>query len=60
MPTRENADEFLDAVAERYADRVDELKGLVSYISNRPGVEKLGSHGLFTQEALRLSAKKDK
>ena len=25
------------------------MKGLVSYISNRPGVEKLGSHGLFTQ-----------
>ena len=49
MPTRENADEFLYAVAERYADRADELKGLVSYISNRPGVEKLGSHGLFTQ-----------
>ena len=49
MPTRENAKEFLDAVAERYADRADELKGLVNYISNRPGVEKLGSHGLFTQ-----------
>ncbi len=49
MPTRENANEFLDAVAERYADRADELKDLVSYISNRPGVEKLGSHGLFTQ-----------
>ncbi|MBU5462208.1 hypothetical protein KQI64_05800 [Lachnoclostridium sp. MSJ-17] len=49
MPTRENASEFLDAVAERYADRADELKGLVNYISNRPGVEKLGSHGLFTQ-----------
>ena len=49
MPTRENANEFLDAVAERYADRAEELKGLVSYISNRPGVEKLGSHGLFTQ-----------
>ena len=49
MPTKENANEFLDAVAERYADRADELKGLVSYISNRPGVEKLGSHGLFTQ-----------
>ena len=60
MPTRENANEFLDAVAERYADQASELKGLVSYISNRPGVEKLGSHGLFTQEALRLSAKKDK
>ena len=49
MPTRENANEFLDAVAERYADRADELKGLVSYISKRPGVEKLGSHGLFSQ-----------
>ena len=49
MPTIENANEFLDAVAERYADRADELKGLVNYISNRPGVEKLGSHGLFTQ-----------
>ena len=49
MPTRENANEFLDAVAERYADQASELKGLVSYISNRPGVEKLGSHGLFTQ-----------
>ena len=49
MPIRENANEFLNAVAERYADRADELKGLVSYISNRPGVEKLGSHGLFTQ-----------
>ena len=49
MPTRENANEFLDAVAERYADRADELNGLVSYISDRPGVEKLGSHGLFTQ-----------
>ena len=48
-PTRENANEFLDAVAERYADQASELKGLVSYISNRPGVEKLGSHGLFTQ-----------
>ena len=49
MPTRENASEFLDAVAERYVDRVDELKGLVGYISNRPRVEKLGSHDLFTQ-----------
>ena len=49
LPTIENANEFLDSVAERYADRADELKGLVNYISNRPGVEKLGSHGLFTQ-----------
>ena len=49
MPTIETAHEFLNAVAERYADRAGELKGLVNYISNRPGVEKLGAHGLFTQ-----------
>ena len=49
LPTRQNAHEFLDAVAERYADRTDEMKGLVGYISQRPGVEKLGTHGLFTQ-----------
>lgn len=34
MPTIENANGFLDAVAERYADCADELKGLVNYISN--------------------------
>ena len=53
MPTRENANEFLNAVAERYADRADELKGLVSYISNRPGVEKLGSHRGTRSESRR-------
>ena len=49
FPTKENASEYLDAVAERYADRVDELKTLVRYISERPGVERMGSHGLFSQ-----------
>ena len=49
FPTKENATEYLDAVAERYADRVGELKTLVRYISERPSVEKMGSHGLFTQ-----------
>ena len=56
MPTRENANEFLDAVAERYADRADELKGLVSYISNRPGVEKrVANHdGVIWTEVVSL------
>ena len=49
FPTKENATEYLDAVAERYADRVGELKTLVRYISERPGVERMGAHGLFTQ-----------
>ncbi len=47
--TRESATEFLDAVVERNADRTDDIQSLVSYIAERPGVEKLGSHGLFSQ-----------
>mgnify|MGYP000763146590 CR=1 FL=1 len=34
---------------ERNADRTEELKVLVSYIAERPSVEKLGKHGLFSQ-----------
>ena len=49
LPSKANAMEFISAVVERNADRTDELKSLVSYIAERPGVEKLGSHGLFSQ-----------
>lgn len=38
-----------DTFVERNADRAEELKTLVSYIAERPGVEKLGKHGLFSQ-----------
>ena len=47
--TKNNATEFIDAFIERNADRVDGIKRLVSYIGERPGVEKLGRHGLFSQ-----------
>ncbi|WP_330695023.1 MobP3 family relaxase [Acutalibacter muris] len=48
-PTRSSASEFIDAFVERNADRIGELDKLVSYMAERPGVEKLGPHGLFTQ-----------
>lgn len=48
-PTKSNASEFIDAFIERNADRIGELDKLVSYMAERPGVEKLGSHGLFSQ-----------
>ncbi len=48
-PTRSNASEFIDAFIERNADRIGELDKLVSYMAERHGVEKLGSHGLFSQ-----------
>lgn len=47
--TRYTAAEFLDAFIERNADRIDGVKKLVKYYGERPGVEKLGKHGLFSQ-----------
>lgn len=47
--TKSNAIEFIDTFIERNADRAEELKALVSYIAERPSVEKLGKHGLFSQ-----------
>ncbi len=48
-PTKSNASEFIDAFIERNADCIGELDKLVSYMAERPGVEKLGPHGLFSQ-----------
>ena len=47
--SRGMAAEFIDAFIERNADRIDGIKKLVSYMGERPGVEKLGKHGLFSQ-----------
>ena len=47
--SKSNAAEFIDAFIERNADRICKIDKLVSYIAKRPGVEKLGSHGLFSQ-----------
>ena len=43
------ATEFIDAFIERNADQIDGIKKLVSYMGERPGVERLGKHGLFCQ-----------
>lgn len=45
--TKSNATNFINAVIEH--DDVRRLDKLVSYIAERPGVEKIGTHGLFTQ-----------
>lgn len=45
--TKSNATNFINAVIER--NDVSRLDKLVSYIAERPGVEKIGSQGLFSQ-----------
>ena len=49
-----SASEFIDAFVERNSDRIGSFKKLVSYIAERPSVEKLGRHGLFSQKILPL------
>ena len=49
LETKASATEFIDAFIERNADRIGGIKKLISYIGERPGVEKLGRHGLFSQ-----------
>ena len=48
-PTKANASEFLSYFEENYAEKIEDMKTLVRYYAERPGVEKLGSHGLFSQ-----------
>ena len=47
--TKANATEFLNAFYERNEDKVDGVKKLMNYYAERPTVEKLGTHGLFSQ-----------
>ena len=43
------ATECINAFIERNANQVQDVKKLVSYMAERPGVEKIGKHGLFSQ-----------
>ncbi len=52
-PTRGNADAFLGAVSEIYSD-APRRDIYLKYISERPGVEKTGSNGLFTDEGVPI------
>ena len=49
-PTKENASELITEILERNVDRLTDREMLVKYISERPGVEKIGKHGLFSTD----------
>lgn len=56
-PTIENASEFIGIAIEQNVDKIEKRKNYVDYIANRPRVEKMGKHGLFTggNDSLALS-----
>jgi len=52
-PTRGNANMFIGSILEIYAD-VPRRDIYLKYISERPGVEKAGANGLFTDEGVPI------
>lgn len=49
-PTLENASAFITAAIDHNLDQLTHQEVYVNYIATRPRAEKLGSHGLFTDE----------
>ena len=47
-PTIGNASEFISCALEQNIDLVSKRENYVDYIANRPRVERIGEHGLFT------------
>jgi len=56
-PTAKSASEFITQALEQNADRFTDRRIFLEYIANRPRVQKLGAHGLFsdTDDAINLS-----
>ena len=48
QPTIGNASEFISCALEQNLDLVSKRENYVDYIANRPRVERVGEHGLFT------------
>lgn len=53
-PTLENASAFITAAIDHNLDQLTHQEVYVNYIATRPRAEKLGSHGLFTDEDVPL------
>lgn len=49
-PTRENASEFITQALEYDMDLLAKKKNYIDYLANRPGAERIGTHGLFSDE----------
>ena len=48
--SQKNAAEFISQVQENYGYLLDKRENYVDYVANRPGVKKLGDHGLWNAD----------
>lgn len=53
-PNRGNADELILRIAEAHAELFGDREKYISYIAQRPRVEKISSHGLFTDGGVKI------
>lgn len=53
-PTLENADELIMRIAEMHSELFGDREKYVKYIAERPRVEVISSHGLFTDEGVPI------
>lgn len=49
-PTRANASEFITQALKNNLDVIAKKKNYIDYLANRPRVERIGTHGLFSYE----------
>lgn len=56
-PTIGNASEFISRALEDNAHEASEIKTYADYIATRPGAERIGSHGLFTDDGVSVKLK---
>ncbi len=49
-PSRFSAAEFIEQTEEIYSSHIDKRENFVDYIAHRPGVQRLGTHGLWNAD----------
>lgn len=57
-PTMGNVSAFISVCIEQNMDLIAKKENFVDYIANRPGVEKVGTHGLFTDAGVPVMLSK--
>ena len=58
QPTMENASEFITSALDQNLDQLSHQEIYVNYIATRPRAQKLGTHGLFSDEETPLMLSK--